>query len=151
VALAPCANLGAVLEQEDQAERGQGKEEDKRRQLFQPARHAVQQGADRPARRRAGVGLGALDLARIDAEVLEPARDRVLRVRQVGAEITALARDPSDHHHHHTNRERNEPDQQQHRAGQARHPVPLSPADERSRDRRYHGRGDQRCHDRLGE
>jgi hypothetical protein len=114
-------------------------------------REAVQQGVDAIADGGAGVVLRVVGLARIDAEVLQSARQLVGGVVQLGADAARLARDSSEHESDRPGGEEDDQQQDDRRARRARHAVALEPADDGRCDRGDDRRDDHRNHDHLRE
>jgi hypothetical protein len=135
-----------VLEQEEEAQGGEGKEHRQGRERADACLEAVDERVEAVADRRARIVLGALGRVRIDAQVLEPALDLVGRVPEVAGQAAALAADAAEDQHAERHAEHEDKHEHQHRAGRARHPPVLQPADER-REHRREDRGDRHWDD----
>ena len=151
MALSPGPDLGAVGEQEDQAEGRHGEKEEQRRELLEARPETVEQRANALGCGRVGVLRRVLCVVPFNAQVLQPALDRVLGLVQVGTQITALTRDAGKHDEHDQCAEQDGRDEQQDRARPPGHPLTLEPANQRSGDRRDHPGGNHGEHDRVRE
>ena len=141
--------FGPVHQQEEQAQRRHREEEDERGELLDAAREAVEErvGAARDA--GAGALLRRVGLVGAQPEVLEPARDRVLRRVELGADVAVEAGDPGDDHDDDADADGDDQEQHQSGAEDPRHPVARHPADERRADGGDDRRGDHRDDDHL--
>ena len=94
--------------------------------------------------------LGAVGLAAVEAEVLEPAADRVLGRGEVAGDAARLPVDADDDGIRHERAGRDDPEHQQYGSRGARDPMGVEPGDDRRADRRHDGGDDHRDRDHLG-
>ena len=139
----------AVLEQEEQAQRGQRQPEHERGEPADAVDDALGERRDDLRDVRLHARRGVRGAALVDPDVLEPALrprgglGRVLRDRVV------LRGDPADDEDQHDHRQRDQREQHDHGGRSPRH-VPREPADDRHRHRRDDRRRHHRAPDRVG-
>jgi len=119
------ADERSVLEQEEQAERGEGQEEGQRGQFLEAVPHPVEQCRDCSGQGRGRLLLRALRRLVSNAEVGQPAGDRVLGRGQVGAQSVELAADPGQDEDDHREGDHDQAHEHQRRAEAAGEPAPL--------------------------
>jgi len=151
MALGPRADDRAVLEEEEQAQRGEREEDGERGERGQSAGDADEQRVERVAGPGARVVLGLGGGVGADAGVLEPAAQGVGGLGEVPLELLGLARDAADDQRAERHHAHDDQHQQQRRGGPTGDPAPLQHADQRRHHRGHDPRGDDRHHDRLGQ